>query len=390
MIEEDLARGNTISLPITLLILFLAFGALVAASVPLVLGITAVAGALGALALSPSSLPPATRRRARGPDRPRGRSRLLAVLHPPRARGAPRRASGTAAALDASAATVGRAVVVSGVDRDRRPGRTARHRPRRVHLDGAGTMVVVLLAVIGSITVLPAMLALLGERIERGRHPVHWAASAPARRARRRRRLGAASPAPVTRAPARLARHRRLALLGDAGGAGVRHAPRRDDGAPTCRADVPAVAGLSTTSSALFPGAPDDAQLVVERRGPRRARSPAPSSPSSAPGPPDATGGAGQRTSPRARRAHRRDRRADARAWSRRGQDAVAELRCRPTTSARIAADAERARQRRGRARAPTSPTACATRCRSSSRSCWRWRSSCCSRLSARRRWRCR
>ena len=49
MVDEDLQRAEVISLPITLLILVVAFGALVAACVPLVLGITAVAAAMGAL-----------------------------------------------------------------------------------------------------------------------------------------------------------------------------------------------------------------------------------------------------------------------------------------------------------------------------------------------------
>ena len=40
--EDDFQRAETLSLPITLVILFLAFGALVAALVPLMLGISAV------------------------------------------------------------------------------------------------------------------------------------------------------------------------------------------------------------------------------------------------------------------------------------------------------------------------------------------------------------
>ena len=44
-------RAELISIPITLLILVLAFGALVAASVPLLLGLTSVGAALGALGL---------------------------------------------------------------------------------------------------------------------------------------------------------------------------------------------------------------------------------------------------------------------------------------------------------------------------------------------------
>jgi RND superfamily putative drug exporter len=47
MVAQDLHRAELVSLPITLIILVLAFGALVAAVLPLLLGITSVAAALG-------------------------------------------------------------------------------------------------------------------------------------------------------------------------------------------------------------------------------------------------------------------------------------------------------------------------------------------------------
>ena len=92
MVEEDLQRAELISLPITLLILVVAFGALVAACVPLVLGITAVAAAMGALGVVSQIAPTGdTTASVVVLDRPRRRRRLLAVLHPPRAGGAARR-----------------------------------------------------------------------------------------------------------------------------------------------------------------------------------------------------------------------------------------------------------------------------------------------------------
>ena len=64
------------------------------------------------------------RRLADGPpDRDGGRRRLLALLPAPRARGAGRRAPSRAAALERAAATSGRAVLISGADRDDRDGR---------------------------------------------------------------------------------------------------------------------------------------------------------------------------------------------------------------------------------------------------------------------------
>ncbi len=57
--SEDLSKAETTSLPITLLILLVAFGALVAAFVPLLIGFSSVVATLGLLAL-PSRLVPMT------------------------------------------------------------------------------------------------------------------------------------------------------------------------------------------------------------------------------------------------------------------------------------------------------------------------------------------
>ena len=56
-IGKDFQRAEVTSLPVTLLILLFAFGALVAAGIPLLLGITAVAGALGVTALVSHVMP---------------------------------------------------------------------------------------------------------------------------------------------------------------------------------------------------------------------------------------------------------------------------------------------------------------------------------------------
>ena len=47
LLEEDLGKAGKLSLPITVAVLLLAFGALVAAFVPLMLGLTSVAAAMG-------------------------------------------------------------------------------------------------------------------------------------------------------------------------------------------------------------------------------------------------------------------------------------------------------------------------------------------------------
>ena len=75
-----------LSLPITLLILLVTFGALVAAGIPLLLALTAVFATFGLIALPSHVLPMRERGAgARAPDRARGRRRLLDVLPPPRA-----------------------------------------------------------------------------------------------------------------------------------------------------------------------------------------------------------------------------------------------------------------------------------------------------------------
>ena len=80
---KDFKRAELLSLPVTLAILIIAFGALIAASVPVLLALSSVAAAMGLSTLA-SHLVPATDTTATGDpaDRHGGRGRLLAVLHP--------------------------------------------------------------------------------------------------------------------------------------------------------------------------------------------------------------------------------------------------------------------------------------------------------------------
>ena len=105
-----------LSLPITLLILLVALGALVAASVPLVLALTSVMATMALVAI-PSQVFPLERQRRRADpaDRAGRRRRLLAVLHAPRARGAGQPAGARATRSRSAAATSGRAVMISGL-----------------------------------------------------------------------------------------------------------------------------------------------------------------------------------------------------------------------------------------------------------------------------------
>jgi uncharacterized membrane protein YdfJ with MMPL/SSD domain len=171
-ISEDFKTALITSLPITLLILLIAFGALVAAGVPLLLGLTAVLATIGLI--GPIS------HIGSGVDESINEVILLiglavgvdySMFYLRRER--EERAGGRSeeASLAAAAATSGRAVMVSGF--------TVMIAMAGMYLAGAstfqsfatGTILVVAVAVLGSLTVLPAILAWLGDRVEKGRIP---------------------------------------------------------------------------------------------------------------------------------------------------------------------------------------------------------------------------
>lgn len=260
IVEDDLARAELISLPLILAILLLAFGALAAAAVPLVLGVTAVAGAMGAAALISHLVPDSGNTAsvivliglAVGVD--------YSLFYIRREREERRAGKGPEATLDATAATVGRAIVVSGL--------TVIVALAGLLVTGMavfasialGTMVVVALAMIGSITVLPALLQLLGERVERGRLPFV---------ARRRDRRGGQGAWP--RIVAAVARRPRLALLASVAVLTATAAPAvgmhlGDTTVDDLPADVEAVGALREID-ALFPGGPASARLVADGEG---------------------------------------------------------------------------------------------------------------------------
>ena len=90
-LDEDFRRAELLSLPVTLLILLVAFGALLAAGVPLLLGLTAVGGTLGLVGLV-SQLPGGREHlQRRALDRHGRRGRLRPVLRAPGTGGTPLR-----------------------------------------------------------------------------------------------------------------------------------------------------------------------------------------------------------------------------------------------------------------------------------------------------------
>jgi RND superfamily putative drug exporter len=169
---SDFHQAELLSIPITLFILFLAFGALVAAIVPLVFGITAVVAALGLNDIVSFAVPKgdATQSVILMIGLAVGVDYSLFYLRRTREERAagkePRRALLTAAG------TSGQAVLVSGCTvLVAMGGLLIAGNPIFTSV-GIGTMLVVAVAVIGSLSVLPAVLAKLGDRVERGRIPL--------------------------------------------------------------------------------------------------------------------------------------------------------------------------------------------------------------------------
>ncbi|HEX6601195.1 MAG TPA: MMPL family transporter, partial [Solirubrobacterales bacterium] len=169
--KEDLKKAETTSLPITLLILLLAFGALVAALVPLLVGFSSVLATVSLLAL-PSQLVPMDENVASvvvlvglavGVD--------YSLFYMRREREERRAGRSQSAALEAAAATAGRAVLVSGLTVIAAMGGMLLSGDPTFTSFAVGTMTVVAVAMFASISVLPAVLSKLGDKVERGRVP---------------------------------------------------------------------------------------------------------------------------------------------------------------------------------------------------------------------------
>jgi uncharacterized membrane protein YdfJ with MMPL/SSD domain len=169
--NSQLGKAGERSIPLTLLILLLVFGSIVAAGVPLLLALSAVAATLGLLAL-PSHIVPMD---------PNVSAVVLLVglavgvdytlFYLKRER--EERAAGRSehAALEAAAATSGRSVLISGVTVMIAMAGLLFTGDKTYLSFGIATMLVVAAAMLGSLTVLPALLSRLGDKVEKGRIP---------------------------------------------------------------------------------------------------------------------------------------------------------------------------------------------------------------------------
>ena len=170
-IQGGLAKAGLISIPLTIIILLLVLRSLVAASIPLLLGLTSVVASSGLIAMT-SKFVPADENimevvlligLAVGVD--------YTLFYIRREREERQAGRSENAALAAAAATSGRTILVSGI--------TVLIAMAGMFLSGdktfmsfsVGAMIVVAVAMVGSLTVIPGLLGRLGDKVERGRIP---------------------------------------------------------------------------------------------------------------------------------------------------------------------------------------------------------------------------
>ncbi|MFD9458067.1 MMPL family transporter [Streptomyces sp. NPDC059985] len=192
--DEDLALSERITLPVTLITLLLVFGSVVMAAVPLLLALSSIAAALG-LSMAASHFLP---------DAGVGTNMILLVglavgvdytlFYLKREREERARARGTLsseALVELAAATAGRAIVVSGLAVIVSTATLYLATDVIFSSLATGTILVVAVAVVSSLTVLPALLVKIGQRAERrAGHTAERRARRAERRSERRARRG--------------------------------------------------------------------------------------------------------------------------------------------------------------------------------------------------------
>jgi RND superfamily putative drug exporter len=256
VISSDFRRAEVTSVPITLVLLLGVFGALIAAGIPLLLAGTSVAAAISLLAIPSRWLPVGSTTSsvvllvgmAVGID--------YSLFYLRREREERAAGADTYTAVRRAAATSGRAIVVSGL--------TVMISLAGLFLTGidvfsglaVGTIMVVGITVLGSLTALPAALSLLSSWVDRGRIPF----LGRRRTAARPSRVWAALARRVVAKPVLFGGAAALALAALAVPAlSMRLANPGFRDLPTT---VPVVQSLLATQRA-FPGGPSPAEVVV-------------------------------------------------------------------------------------------------------------------------------
>jgi len=183
---QDFRKAEQLSVPITFLILLFAFGAFVAAGVPVLLAFTAVLGSIGLAGLIShiSHASDSTNSVMLLMGMAVGVDYSLFYLKREREE---RLAGAGEEALPRAAATSGQAVLVSGGTVLIAMAGMLLAGSKIFTSIGVGTMIVVFSSMVGSVTVLPALLGKLGDRVERGVVAVTAAGALRAMRPLRRR-----------------------------------------------------------------------------------------------------------------------------------------------------------------------------------------------------------
>jgi RND superfamily putative drug exporter len=169
---KDFKRAEMTSLPVTLLILLIAFGALVAAGVPVLLAFSGVLATTG-LAQVASHVVPAS-------DSTQSVILLIgmavgvdySLFYIRREREEREKGLSHREALLKTAATSGQAVLVSGLTVLIAMAGMLFTGSKIFTSIAVGSMLMVAVALIGSLSVLPALMAKLGDRVDRGRIPL--------------------------------------------------------------------------------------------------------------------------------------------------------------------------------------------------------------------------
>ncbi|MGY4767071.1 MMPL family transporter [Kribbella sp. CWNU-51] len=173
-VGSDLAKAEKLSLPITFALMLIAFGALIAAGIPVLLAFSAAGAALGFYAPLSYLFPDGGSvanvvlliGMAVGVD--------YSLFYLKREREERRKGRSTLDAVEIAAATSGHSVVVSGLAVIVSMAGLYVAQDATFASMATATIVVVAVAVLGSLTVLPALLAKLGHRVDRPRVPLLW------------------------------------------------------------------------------------------------------------------------------------------------------------------------------------------------------------------------
>jgi putative drug exporter of the RND superfamily len=173
-VGEDLASAEVISLPVTLLLMLLAFGALIAAGIPVLLAGTSVAATMGLMAplshLVPSEGTVSSMivliGMAVGVD--------YSLFYLKREREERAKGRNTLDAVEIAARTSGHSILVSGGAVIAAMAGLFVVGDATFNSLAVGSILVVAVAVLGSITVLPALLVKLGRWSDRPRVPLLW------------------------------------------------------------------------------------------------------------------------------------------------------------------------------------------------------------------------